>query len=604
MSWYGYIPRLSIYISFLISIHLIGNATKNISETFVWISVPLLGIGVLCQLLEQHGLEATAAQLSFYITISLLLTVVALRLRRIDSGKMQSHSAAKHIFLIASAIVFVSLIISRMLSQHGEAGVLVQFANFMGAEDNGAWLDVAARMASGQSINFGQVGGPLVVFLAICQSIGRIISKIMSSNSNELAATANTLLVAYSMIFVMVSVPLTILVSKLRANGKNIKLFLINIAIWFLACGGFALAQGSGHLSFEFAMVYHLLGITWFYHRPESSNFENLLVITCLILVSPVWLPLNLVGLLLVVPAFFLSKESVKDSKLDLFLTGIVCTINAIGVLILCQSIKYATSTITQTQNLFSADGGTAAVSSGATLALVAGLIAMVVLEQKFKRKHDSNLKVVLVAVTYVLIITFANYWLTGSGGYGSAKLYFGLTLILFPLMIQKITSHYVLGENMENSWKDISVVIILIALFSFVDDKGSAFTWNLSPIQFTETEIVQKTDWRDVVRITSESKALDSLPIGCVTIDDSGDISADMDTYLCTRLLVSLAGKWSKSQSLVEFQLMPDEKRISQLINLDKSLFDSKLLKLSVVDHKVLGTIKVSDLIDSYTEK
>jgi hypothetical protein len=88
----------------LISIHLIGNATKNISETFVWISVPLLGIGVLCQLLEQHGLEATAAQLSFYITISLLLTVVALRLRRIDSGKMQSHSAAKHIFLIASAI--------------------------------------------------------------------------------------------------------------------------------------------------------------------------------------------------------------------------------------------------------------------------------------------------------------------------------------------------------------------------------------------------------------------------------------------------------------------------------------------------------------------
>ena len=587
-----------------ISIYLIGNATKSISETFVWTSVPLLGIGVLCQLLEQRGLEANATQLSFYITISLLLTVVALRLRRIDSGKLQSHSAAKHIFLIASAIVFVSLVVSRMLSQHGEAGVLVQFANFTGAEDNGGWLDVAARMASGQSINFGQVGGPLVVFLAICQSIGRIISKIMSSNSNELAATANTLLVAYSMIFVMVSVPLTISVSKLRANGKNLKLILINIAIWFLACGGFALAQSSGHLSFEFVMVYYLLGITWFYHRPQSSNFENLLVITCLILVSPVWLPLNLVGLLLVVPAFFLSKESVKDSKLDLFLTGIVCAINAIGVLILCQSIRYTTSTITQTKNLFSADGGTAAVSSGATIALVAGLIVLVVLEQKFKGKHDSNLKVVLAAVTYVLIITFANYWLTGSSGYGSTKLYFGLSLILFPLMIQKIVSHYVLGEGMDNSWRIISAVIVLVTLFCLVDGRGSAITWYLSPNQFTEVETSQMSGWQKVVHITSEPKALNSLPIGCVTIDDSGDISADMDTYTCTRLLVSLAGRWSDSLPLIEFQLMPDEKRISQLINLDVNLHDSNLLKLYVVDHKVLGAIKVSDFIESFSRK
>ncbi len=558
----------------------------------------------MCQLLEQHGLEATAAQLSFCITISLLLTVVASRLRKIDSGKMQSHSAAKHIFLIASAIVFVSLIVSRMLSQHGEAGVLVQFAHFTGAEDNGGWLDVAARMASGQSINFGQVGGPLVVFLAICQSIGRIISKIMSSNSNELAATANTLLVAYSMIFVMVSVPLTISVSKLRANGKNPKLILINIAIWFLACGGFALAQSSGHLSFEFAMVYYLLGITWFYHRPDGSNFENLLVITCLILVSPVWLPLNLVGLLLVVPAFFLSKESVKDSKLNLFLTGIVCAINAIGVLILCQSIKYATSTITQTKNLFSADGGTAAVSSGATLALVTGLIVLVVIEQKFKRKHDSNLKVILAAVAYVLIITFANYWLTGSSGYGSTKLYFGLSLILFPIMIQKIVSHYVLGEGMDNSWRIISAVIVLVTLFCLVDGRGSAITWYLSPNQFTEVETSQMSGWQKVVHITSEPKALNSLPIGCVTVDDSGDISADMDTYTCTRLLVSLAGRWSDSLPLIEFQLMPDEKRISQLINLDINLYDSNLLKLYVVDHEVLGTIKVSEFIESYSQK
>ena len=588
----------------LISIILIGNTTKSISETFVWTSVPLLGIGVMCQLLEQHGLEATAAQLSFCITISLLLTVVASRLRKIDSGKMQSHSAAKHIFLIASAIVFVSLIVSRMLSQHGEAGVLVQFAHFTGAEDNGGWLDVAARMASGQSINFGQVGGPLVVFLAICQSIGRIISKIMSSNSNELAATANTLLVAYSMIFVMVSVPLTISVSKLRANGKNPKLILINIAIWFLACGGFALAQSSGHLSFEFAMVYYLLGITWFYHRPDGSNFENLLVITCLILVSPVWLPLNLVGLLLVVPAFFLSKESVKDSKLNLFLTGIVCAINAIGVLILCQSIKYATSTITQTKNLFSADGGTAAVSSGATLALVTGLIVLVVIEQKFKRKHDSNLKVILAAVAYVLIITFANYWLTGSSGYGSTKLYFGLSLILFPIMIQKIVSHYVLGEGMDNSWRIISAVIVLVTLFCLVDGRGSAITWYLSPNQFTEVETSQMSGWQKVVHITSEPKALNSLPIGCVTVDDSGDISADMDTYTCTRLLVSLAGRWSDSLPLIEFQLMPDEKRISQLINLDINLYDSNLLKLYVVDHEVLGTIKVSEFIESYSQK
>jgi hypothetical protein len=588
----------------LISIYLIGNATKSISETFVWTSVPLLGIGVLCQLLEQLGLEATAAQLSLYIAISLLLTVVASRRRRIDSGKTQSHSVSKYIFLIASAIVFFSLIISRMLSQHGEAGVLVQFAHFTGAEDNGAWLDVAARMASGQSINFGQVGGPLVVFLAICQSIGRIISKILSSNSNELAATANTLLVAYSMIFVMVSVPLTISVSKLGTKGKKLKLILVNIAIWFLACGGFALAQSSGHLSFEFAMIYYLFGITWFYYRPASANFENLLVVTCLILVSPVWLPLNLVGILLVIPAYFYTKESVRDSKANLLLTGCMDTMVIVCLFILGQSVKYASSTIAQTKNLFSADGGTAGVSSSATIALLVGIFVLIILDRESKQQEESDLKVVLAAITYVLIITFANYWLTGSSGYGSTKLYFGLSLILFPLMIQKIVSHYVLEDDMDNSWKIVSAVIVLVTLFSLVDGRGSAITWYLSPNQFTKVETRQKPSWQDFIQITSESKRLNSLPIGCVTIDDSGDISADMDTYTCTRLLVSLAGKWSDSLPLIEFQLMPDEKRISQLINLDINLYDSNLLQLYVVDHKVLGTIKISDFIESYSQK
>lgn len=587
-----------------ISIYLIGRTTKSISKTFIWFSIPILGIGVLCQLLEQLGHKATASQLSLYTTISLLFTIVASRHSINKGDRTKSHYASKYVCLIALAIIFVSLIVSRILSQHGEAGVLVQFSQFIGAEDNGGWLDVAARMASGQSINFGQAGGPLVVFLAICQSIGRIISKTMSSNSNELAVTANTLLISYLMIFVMLSVPLSISISKLRASRNNLKLILVNIAIWFLSCGGFALAQSSGHLSFEFAMVYYLFGILWFYHRPESSNFENLLVITCLILVSPVWLPLNLVGMLLVVPAIFFSKEIVKGSKAVQFLTGIVFVFNAICALLLFQSIKYATATVTQTKNLFSADGGTAAVSSGATLALITGLIALVVLDQKCKINHDSNLKVVLAAVIYILVIVFANYWLTGSSAYGSTKLYFGLSLILFPLIIQKIVSHYVLEEGMNNSWQIVSAVIVLLTLFSLVDGRGSAITWHLSPNQFTEVETSQFTSWQKVVRITSEPKALNSLPIGCVTVDDSGDISADMETYTCTRLLVSLAGKWSDSLPLIEFQLMPDEKRISQLINMDTDLYDLNLLKLYVVDHEVLGTIKVSELIERYSQK
>lgn len=594
-----------LFISVIvISIYLIGNETKSIPGTFVWSSVPLLGIGVLCQFFEQIGLETTATQLCVYITISVLLTVVALHLWRIDRAKIKIDSTAKRIFFISSTIVFISLTASRALSQRGEAGVLVQFTHFVGAEDNGGWLDVAARMASGQSINFGQAGGPLVVFLAICQSIGRIISKIMSSNSNELATTANTLLIAYSMIFVMASIPLTISLTKTRAIRNQVKIIVVNVAIWFLACGGFALSQSSGHLSFEFAMIYFLFGTIWFYHRPVCTNFENLLVVTCLILVTPVWLPLNLVGLLLVIPAYLYSRESVKEHKSNIYLTGCMVTMVAICMFILGQSVKYASSNITQTKNLFSADGGTAGVSASATMALIAGMLILIVLDREFKHKQDSNLKVILAATTYVLIITFANYWLTGSSGYGSTKLYFGLSLILFPLMIQKIVTHYVLEENMDNSWKVVSAVIVLVTLFCLVDGRGSAFTWYLSPNQFTEFETTQKSKWQDVIQITSESKTLNSLPIGCVTIDDSGDISADMDTYTCTRLLVSLAGKWSDSLPLIEFQLMPDEKRISQMINLDVDLYDSNLLKLYVVDHEVLGTIKVADFIERYSQK
>lgn len=588
----------------LFSISLIGNATKSIPATFVWSSVPLLGIGVLCQLLEQFGLETTPTQLCAYITISVLLSVMALHLRKIDRGKIKIDSTSKRMFFTTATIVFISLAVSRTLSQNGEAGVFVQFTHFTGAEDNGAWLDVAARMASGQSINFGQAGGPLVVFMAICQSGGRIISKIMSSNSNELAATANTLLIAYSMIFVMASIPLTILLSKVRVNRNQVKLIMINVAIWFLACGGFALSQSSGHLSFEFAMIYYFFGITWFYNCPDSTNLEKLLVVACLIMASPVWLPLNLVGLLLVIPAYLFSKEIVRDLKTNLFLTGVMAALIAISAFILGQSVKYASSTITQTKNLFSADGGTAGVSSSATIALVSGLLMLILLDRESKEKQISNLKVVLAAITYVLIITYANYWLTGSSGYGSTKLYFGLSLILFPIMLQKIILHYALEKNLDNSWKIVSAMIIFVMMVSLVDNRGSAFTWYLSPNQFAEEEKIQRSSWQDAIRINSESKTLNSLPIGCVTIDDSGDISADMNTYTCTRLLVSLAGKWNDAQALIEFQLMPDEKRISQLINLDMNLYDASLLKLHVVDHEVLGTLRVSEFIEGYSQK
>jgi|LakMenE18May11ns_1017448.scaffolds.fasta_scaffold9630032_2 hypothetical protein len=75
------------------------------------------------------------------------------------------------------------------------------------------------------------------------------------------------------------------------------------------------------------------------------------------------------------------------------------------------------------------------------------------------------------------------------------------------------------------------------------------------------------------------------------------------MDTYSCTRTLLSISGIWSKGTQLVEFQLWPLKTKAVQLQSIDPDLLDKKLLILDVVEHKVVDTITLSEFIDYLTE-
>ena len=204
--------------------------------------------GIFGQILETLKISTNGDQVKAMICGSLLIAIIFTN--KANCFKLRTVANLNALVFVFLATIFVigTAAISRVFAEDQIQGVLTQF-NYLGAEDNGAWLDMSKKLLSGDSIPYQSVGGPLIALLAICQSCATFLVYILTGKKNDLAVVLNSVVIAYMVLPIFAAIAFSQITERLIKISRLASL-TITSCFWFPIYGSLLMAQGSGHLSF------------------------------------------------------------------------------------------------------------------------------------------------------------------------------------------------------------------------------------------------------------------------------------------------------------------------------------------------------------------
>jgi len=570
--------------------------------TLIMLILSISFAGIFGQILEVFEISVNGDQLKSIICVSLMVTTAFTY--QADFFREKFAGDRNPLIFILFSFVFVvgTAVLSRYFAKDQISGTITQFT-YLNAEDNGGWLDVSTKLVMGGSIPFQSVGGPLIALLAVCQSLAVLLIYILTGKNNDLATVLNGVVIAYMVLPLFVAVAFSQITNRLSKIKRSASL-IITSCFWLPIYGSLLMAQSSGHLSFIYVTSVYTCCIWIIVNRDAYSFWEKKIAHLCLIATMPVWLPLNVFTIILIfLFCFQVGRHLVHDSttkeKISVsFFVGI--PVIAISY-ILKLSLSYSASSVKQVKGLISAAGGTGSASH---VFLVVLMISMLYLSiDKNQENRFNPLTILKIGICYVLVVIVADYWLTGQMNYGSTKLLFAASIVSTPI------GAYSALESLINRRVSVqingfaSILFVAVCVIGLIDSSSTAVLGSMSPLRWPSVDKSIETSWKNEILITKDSKSFNDLPIGCITRDDSGDLSVDMDTYSCTRTLLSIGGSWSKGWQLIEFQLWPLKQTATNLQTIDSTLLDKNLLILDVVKHKVVGSLTLSEFIGYLNE-
>jgi hypothetical protein len=575
---------------------------KSLNMTLIMFVLAISLAGIFGQILEALKISTNGDQMKAMICGSLLIAIIFTNKANCFKLRTAANLNALIFVFIATIFVIGTAAISRVFAKDQIQGALTQF-NYLGAEDNGAWLDISKKLLSGDSIPYQSVGGPLVALLAICQSCATFLVYILTGKKNDLAIVLNSVVIAYMVLPIFAAFAFSQITERLIKITRLASL-TITSCFWFPIYGSLLLAQSSGHLSFIYVATVFTCCVWAISIREPSAFWEQKIAQLCLIVTMPVWLPLNVLTVVLVlifcvqIGKHILSETSLREKLVVSSLAGV--PVLAVSYLLIL-SLSYSASSASQVKGLIGAAGGTGSASHVFLVVLVISMLGI-----SLKRNHAilfNPINILKIGFGYVLVVIAADYWMTGQMNYGSTKLMFAASIIATPIAAYCSLESFLIQRETVQIKKFSSVLFVAICLLGLLDGTSLEVLNSVTPLRWPSVDKSIETSWENEILITKEPKNFDEIPIGCITRDDSGDLSVDMDTYSCTRTLLSISGIWSKGTQLVEFQLWPLKTKAVQLQSIDPDLLDKKLLILDVVEHKVVDTITLSEFIDYLTE-
>lgn len=609
----------------LSSIVLVGIRQKKlvVSVLHFWTSIVLSGIllGIAARSFPAIPLDFANILIAFCFALSGFGFAFSALPKQIGSKNIDK------IFLGISLMLLFWFSATRIIAIENLGGIYSGAGMLSAAEDNGKWLNFTSHIATNAPVDVQDgTSGSLAVILLISTAICKTASFLFLGGPNVPGEAIQGVLLAQTALIIIAPLSLTpvssgiFALSKMASKKNQVKSknsrFLIYLSA-ILAAGFLLLAIASistfGHMSL--IVVIEIL-VVW------TSATIYLWKRTELILISgflaswtaSVWLPLPTFSIAVAISMIVIAAVRCRGTYFfgarGYFYLSLTITNLLMVIWLTTPEIQYlSNSTSTSTSiHLVIAEGATMSVGRPELLLafLCVALAFMFVFWAKIPKKFSFALRgfPILFLVGYALLITLYDLRVSSNGWphYGTRKLTYAFVVViistLLPIAIWQIArifrNKYLLGGS----------VIVLIALISLSSTSRKSLD-ALSPGIWTKFESrlnapvgqtwIDEANPRDII-----IENFDNYPLACVAENSLNEIEiGNMDSYFCTRFLVSLNGL-EKSTMWV---IAPQQSRLSEAAILDLKSNNPTALnrKVLVIDKNgiVKRIITVSEYLD-----
>jgi hypothetical protein len=489
--------------------------------------------------------------------------------------------------ILPAVVIGLFLIVMRLLAS-GSPGPLTAVAylvNHPQAEDNAKWLHLGAQLADGGSIEFnGYAGGPLLLVMGMMAALISTLSMIMLGGVNEVAVVVNTVVGTQFLLIALVPFALAPFVERqirLRDDKpQRVPWPAVGVAMLVLLLAS-AVVTSFGHLSLQFVLPVLVLWSTVFIARVPSR--ARLLMTLAIVCVASVWVPFNVLGLVLLVGALvwvlrgrdrlglgavILTAAAVWDALISstLYLLGFHVGDDgpqAIGGAMSSETSSLQSAIDAQAEtarSLFTAPGGVEQVQPlVAGLALAAVVFAVWLTVQPGTQGWHRFVRFAPVAVlgSYLVVIMVGDAVVTGAAPhYGGHKLAFAFTIMALastlPVAVAGIDR--TTRSMTPARWFAVGGIVVILLLDTILPRAISA----LSPVLWTAVDPEDPPHWSVAeVRPVAE-QPISSLPVACAFAPPVSDVPTALplgqQSYNCTRMLLGMTGLEGEAPVLVDW--------------------------------------------------
>ena len=512
-----------------------------------------------------RGLQALSLAL-----LAAVLVVAVLRARSTSSWKRQWLAVGVPIAAIAAFLTAMRLLAPGDPGPLSAVGYLI---NHPQAEDNAKWLHLTAQLADGRDIAFsGYAGGPLLLMMSVVAALVSVLSLVMLGGLNEVAVAANTLVLTQFVLIAAVPVALAPLAeSRVRLMGEPRKVPVI--LLWtgmFVLFVASAIVTSFGHLSLQFVLISCTLWAASF--LVSAPGRLRLLATLTIAMSASVWLPLNVLGIVLLlacvvwtlrsrdwvgfgltVVAGVVAWDAIMSSLL--FLLGFSSSGENLSSDELGNVGSGLPDEIAVANSLFTAPGGVEKIAPIVGVLTLASLLFVVWL---MSRSSDTSVKRAIapflplaVLPGYVVAIqTLDAVSTAGAPHYGGHKLaYLAVVTALastLPIALSGLSAEE--GRLTLVQWFAVGGIVVALTVDTILPRAISA----LSPMLWPSISTESPQYWAAAEVRPTASQPLSSLPVVCLSAPPERSVPTALplgqQSYACTRLLIGLAGLEGRS--------------------------------------------------------
>lgn len=576
-------------------------AVGGLSRHVGWLLVAVGIGGVAAQVLEAATSVSGIVPLVVCAVVSIAFAVGLCLSKTVEPDQlMTGGSRLPFLSVVALSTLSFAMLARAGLAYAGRTEYVVNLFPQLEREDNAKWINVVSNLQLGDTDGLHLVGGVVTIFLGAVHGFVVVILSILGRDTGTVGATALTVSIAEWALIVLSPLALSPL---LRRSSPAAQRFDLSIAAVFsgvlLATGSF-MAANFGHLTAQMVILGGTFSAALFVTAGESAaRIATARLIG--LLTATTWLPLHPLALLaciaLAVRRVWAFRDAEQRHSVAIYELAAVTLIGAS----LIPSLRYVASSDLGDE-LAAASGATNGASQPLLILLGVLLCLAVVLLPDKSAKRDPIRVVVLTAIAlagYTFLLQVNDIRVTAGLNYGSTKFLWVMSITLSSILLV-LVARSLAPPFLAHKQFGIGSAIVLLTL-PLLGTTEHLTQW-IRQIEPTRWSTAPEGRWYSP-NVLPMGANIDVSPIGCVVKDDVAALQEpgrSLDSYLCSRFLVSAAGLEADMRRFVSFSLGRDSwTTVVSDDALPRELANRAIIVLDQNSY-VLGTATLSELTET----